>query len=374
MNVQPGARKLPLVDRVSARVILLGLDGFPPRFISPEITPRLWQLGESGGWAAHGVTSLPSSTYPGFASLLTGCLPSSHGVRTTAALVYSELPAWAGSWRQVQVPTLFDACRAAGLASAAIQGDHVMHPLLRTEAARTVWPPNGTVPPGTPLDDHGCPANVAVRPHLLTAMADRSLDFVFGHLNEADTVGHDLGPGSEAALACYRATDALIGELLQATTDWDRTLIIVVSDHDMEPRTSSQPIKLLDAADALVDAVIADGGSALAHLRPGVNRETAVAAIAAVDGVEVCLDGDADFVIAGARRGFIFDAPYLPPGGYHGGPSTARTVALVGGGHPAARQIGRAIEARPPHLADWAPTIASLLRVELRDVDGRSLF
>lgn len=361
------------MDRVSARVILLGLDGFPPRFISPEVTPRLWQLGQSGGRAAHGVTSLPSSTYPGFASLLTGRLPRGHGVRTTAALVYSDLPVWAGSWRQVQVPTLFDACRAAGLRSGAIQGDHIMHPLLRTEAASSMWPPNGTVPPGTPLDDHGYPANVAVRPHLLAAMADRSLDFVFGHLNEADTVGHDLGPGSEAALACYRATDALIGELLEAMTDWDRTLIIVVSDHDMEPRTGNQPIKLLDAAGALVDAVIADGGSALAHLRPGVNRETAFAAIAAVDGVEVCVDGDADFVIAGARRGFIFDAPYLPPGGYHGGPSTARTVALVGGGHPAARQIGRAIEARPPHLADWAPTVASLLRVELRDVDGRSL-
>jgi len=80
-----------------------------------------------------------------------------------------------------------------------------------------------------------------------------------------------------------------------------------------------------------------------------------------------------DFLIAGARPGFIFHAPYLPPGGYHGGPATARTVAVVGGGHPAAGQIDRAIQARPPHLADWAPTIASLLRVELRDVDGRSL-
>jgi arylsulfatase A-like enzyme len=355
-----------------ARVVLLGLDGFPARVISPEITPRLWRLGESGGRAAYGVTALPSSTYPGFASLLTGRLPRGHGVRTTAALVYSELPAWAGSWRQVQVPTLFDACRRAGLASAAIQGDHLMHGLLKTEAATLIWPREGTVPPGTPLDDHGYPTNAAVRPHLLAAMADGSLDFVFGHLNEADTVGHDFGPDSEPAQASYRATDAVIGELLDAAIDWDRTLVIVVSDHDMAPRTSNQPIKLLDTAEDLVDGVIADGGSALAHLRPGVNQETAMAAIGAVEGVEMCVDGDADFVIAGARPGFIFDAPYLPPGGYHGGPATARTVATVGGGHPAARRIGRAIEARPPHLADWAPTIAALLGLHMPGTESPS--
>jgi hypothetical protein len=130
---------------------------------------------------------------------------------------------------------------------------------------------------------------------------------------------------------------------------------------------------LQTAADGLIDAVIADGGAALAHLRPGVDHHTAVAAVGAVEGVAVCVDGNADFVIAGAQPGFIFDAPYLPPGGYHGGPATARTVALVGGGHPAARQIGRAIQARPPHLADWAPTIAPLLGLRLPGVDGRDL-
>src|SRR5207245_10587394 len=188
-------------------------------------------------------------------------------------------------------------------------------------------------PRGPPLDDRGCPTIAAVLPPRLAAVADQSLDFVFGHLNEADTVGHDLGPDSEPARACYRATDAVIGELLDSAVDWERTLVMVVSDHDMEPRTSNQPIKLLDAAEHLVDAVIADGGSALAHLRPGVEQARAVAAIGAVEGVEMCVDGNADFVIAGARPGFIFHAPYLPPGGYHGGPATARPAATVRGGH-----------------------------------------
>ena len=60
-------------------------------------------------------------------------------------------------------------------------------------------------------------------------------------------------------------------------------------------------------------------------------------------------------------------------GGFHGAPFTARTVALVGGGHPAVPQIARTIAARRPHLADWAPTIATVLGIDLGRVDGVSL-
>ena len=67
-----------------------------------------------------------------------------------------------------------------------------------------------------------------------------------------------------------------------------------------------------------------------------------------------------------------------PPGacafrGYHGGPATARTVALVGGGHPHVPAIARTLARRRPHLADWAPTIAGVLGLELSPTDGVSL-
>ncbi|MDQ6712329.1 MAG: alkaline phosphatase family protein, partial [Candidatus Dormibacteraeota bacterium] len=222
------------------RVVLLGLDGFPHRAITAGLTPRLWDLGLRGGRAGDGgITDLPSSTDPGFCSLLTGCRPSTHGVRTTSWR-YARLPAWAGV-ETPRVPTIFDACRAAGIRSAAIVGDD--RGLLCTGSAHVRWPPDGVIPPGTPLDAHGYPTNAAVRPHLMEALDQTSLGLVFGHLNEADTMGHDHGPESDAARACYHDTDGLVGEVLDALRGrWAETVVVVVSDHDMQSRNTSEPI------------------------------------------------------------------------------------------------------------------------------------
>jgi len=98
---------------------MLGLDGFPHRAIGPELTPRLWDLARRGGRAPNGgVTDLPSSTDPGFCSLLTGCKPATHGVLTTSWR-FAQLPDWAGA-QTPRVPAIFDACRAAGVRTAAI--------------------------------------------------------------------------------------------------------------------------------------------------------------------------------------------------------------------------------------------------------------
>ena len=59
--------------------------------------------------------------------------------------------------------------------------------------------------------------------------------------------------------------------------------------------------------------------------------------------------------------------------GVHGGPGSTATLALVAGGHPAVARIARAIAAQPPHLAEWAPTIAALLSVPLPSAEGRNL-
>lgn len=356
------------------RVVLLGVDGFPFDAFSPEQTPRLWALGAAGGCASGGGrTPLPSSTYPGFATLLTGCLPRTHLVRSTA--IGRVAPRWAGE-RRVAVPTLFDACRAAGLASAAIQGDHLLHEVLRTEAADLRWPPGGNVPAGTPLDVHGYPNNAAVRPHLLEAVRDARLAFVFGHLNETDSLGHDLGPAHPRTRACCAEIDAMVGEVLDALADdWVRTVLLVVSDHDMEPRTALPPIDLASefGISELADDVWPDGGAALVRLRAGVAPAPAAAALRRVEGIADTELVGPDILAVGAERGRLFRNTRYSAGGYHGGSATARTLALVAGGHAAVPLIAASIRARPPHLADWAPTVAGLLGIPLTAVDGRNL-
>ncbi|TME86452.1 MAG: hypothetical protein E6I43_04305 [Chloroflexi bacterium] len=359
-------------NKPMTRVVLLALDGFPNRAVSADLTPRMWDLVQRGGRApAGGTTDLPSSTDPGFCSLLTGCRPPTHGVRTTSWR-YARLPAWAGV-ETPRVPTIFDACRAAGVRTAAMVGDD--RGLLCTESADLRWPPDGVIPPGTPLDAHGYPMNAAVLAHLMAAFNDASLGLVFGHLNEADTMGHDHGPESGAARSCYRATDRVVGDVLEALAPrWAETVVVVVSDHDMQSRNSSEPIDPMTSnARGWWDACIPDGGAALVHLLPGVDPRTAGEALERIDGVETCVTSNDSLAILGAKPGRIFAAPRYPAGGFHGAPLTARTVALVGGGHPAVRPIADAIGSRRPHLADWAPTIAPILGIDLGRVDGVNL-
>jgi arylsulfatase A-like enzyme len=331
----------------------------------------MWALAQAGGRAPEGgITDLPSSTDPGFCSLLTGCHPARHGVRTTSWR-YARLPEWAGS-ETPRVPTVFDACRRAGIRSAAIVGDD--RGLLATGSADQRWPPDGVIPPGTALDAHGYPANREVLPRLLEAVADDATDFVFGHFNESDTVGHDHGPESDAARECYRQTDQVVGQVLDCAQErWKETIVAIVSDHDMQARDSSEPIDLARHSDGFWDLFVPDGGAALVHLRDGVDPAMAGAALKAVDGVESWTVGGPAMLIAGAMPRRIFAAPRYPSGGFHGAPATARTVALIGGGHPDMRRLADAIQRRRPHLADWAPTLAPMLRIELAVSDGLNL-
>lgn len=370
-----------------ARVVLLGIDGCPIHLVTSDVMPNLWRLrepahGQTGGLSLDGRTPLPSSTYPCFGALLTGCLPDRHRVRTTASRP-GAVPGWAGEPR-VAVPTLFDACRASGLRAAAVQGDHLLLSVLNAPAAATVWPPDGIVPPGVPCDEHGYVTNDALRPHLLDAAADHDLNFLFGQINEGDTLGHDLGPDDPATRACYAGADRMIGEVLEALRPvWDDALVVIVSDHGMEPRTDRPPIDLLaePAIAPFVADVLGDGGAALVKVREGRAQRDAGRALETVAGVAgwtpaargetaACADG---VIVVAAQPGWIFAAPRLRVRGYHGGPATARTFAAVTGGHPAAASIARALAARAPHLPDWAPTIAYVLGVDLWDVDGRRL-
>jgi arylsulfatase A-like enzyme len=366
--MSPAAGKRP-------RVILLGLDGFPLRALSPEVTPTLWRLAAAQGRpATHGVSALPSSTYPGFATLLTGCLPARHGVRVTGPRP-GAVPGWGGE-QTVRGPTLLGACRAAGLRSAAIHGDHLLGGVLRLATADVKWPPDSVVPSGTPVDAHRYPTNEAVRPHLLAAVAHADLDFVFGHLNEADTLGHELGPDHSATLACVAATDALVAEVLDALReDWPRTLLVITSDHDMEAVSDGPPIRLVDGGplDGLARAAIADGGTAIVLPADGVDERairSSLAGAAAIAGAEA--DGTG-LVLVYAVAGRVFAGAGLPARGTHGGPGTACTLAIVGGGHPSVRRIAGSVGAGRPHLADWAPTIASVLGLASWRWDGRNL-
>jgi hypothetical protein len=255
-------------------------------------------------------------------------------------------------------------------------GDHSLQRVLRLDAVDWAWPRAAVIPDDAPLDAHGYPTNAAVRPHLLEAAADPAVDFLFGHLNETDTIGHDAGPQSAEMTACASATDQIVGEVLAALIgDWERSLVVVTSDHDMETRLPYPEIDPAAGRESagLVDDWIADGGAAWIRLSPGADPHLGINILTSIEGVESWRWREPDRLLLLAAPGRVFAAPRVPIGGIHGSISTARTLAIVGGGHPAAAELARALEERPPKLQDWAPTIASLMGLDLSGPDGLNL-
>lgn len=362
----------------SPRLVLIVLDSVPPSALTPELMPQLWQIAAAGGRApGGGLAALPAMTYPSNATIITGCSLARHGVRSNQAAqpLLGTVPGWAGA-AVAQTSTLFDACRRAGLCSAAILGDQNLYAVLRASEAGTAWPPQGRLPPG-PTDAFGYAADAAVWPHLLAAAANPGLDFVFGHINEPDTYGHLFGPHAPATRACYAAADRMLGQLVAALRpDWERSVLVVISDHGMEPLGSEPPIDLCAAAelrDALAD-LLPEGGCAWLRPAPGVSAERLAAMVAALPGIALAEVAGPELVLAASAPGRAFaTAVTVQIRGFHGGPGTAATLAAVGGGHPAVPRIAAAIAARPPETRDWAPTAAALLGLSLPGADGVSL-
>jgi arylsulfatase A-like enzyme len=362
------------------RIVLLSLDSFRHDAISPELTPNLWALASEGGFAPDGGRcQLPSVTYPSHATLLTGNLPLRHGIRTNVSghPRPGTVPGWAGETHVVG-PTIFDGCRDAGLRSAAIFGDQFLWTIINPVAADVSWPYGGVIPDGAEVDVFGYPTNASSHPHVIEAAREREIGFVFGHYTDPDTIGHLYGPDAEETHACYRATDALVGEVItELQIDWNRLVLIVLSDHGMEliPNNRIDLLSIPEVA-AIVSDVIEEGGCALVRLREAVDSEQAIAILSGIPGVaQVHCGAPGDLLIEAAPDAFFWSTqpPKFIKAG-HGGASTCKTLAIVASGHPAVPSIATSIRALPPHLADWAPTIASILRVELGPTDGKDLF
>ena len=283
-------------------------------------------------------------------------------MRTTAS-DGKAVSGWAGR-RSVRVPTLLHAAREGGVQAGAILGDHKLHRVLAL-GDLTRWPSGGEVPGGTLVDAHGYPANAAVREPLLATVAAGDWRVLFAHLNEVDTLGHDHGPGDPRTLAGRRATDALVGELLEALRpDWGRTLVIVASDHGMDavsPLAAINPSAVTGLGKHL-DGWIGDGGAAWVRVKRAPERDMIATILGQLDGVAQVEPRGERKLLLSAQPGREF-AGGRQTGGVHGAASTARTLAIVGGGLDVAGVIAASIAVRPPHLADWAPTAAAVLGI-----------
>lgn len=340
------------------RVLFLVLDGMPVRHVTRRLTPVLCGLAAAGGRApAGGCAVAPSMTYPNHATFATGVGPAEHGIHGNTVLTPGgPRPAHEVGLR---LPTIFDACRAAGRHTAAVLGDHHLVPVMGATGAETHWPPDGVLPAGTPVDVLGYATDDAVL-EPLGAAVEAEPDLLVAHLNAPDTAGHVFGPDSPEAAAQYRATDAVLGRVLGLLAPrWDEWLVIVVSDHDQETVTVPEPV---DLAAVLPGPVSAEGGAAL--VRGPLDGIDAVAGVAGHRPL------GPDLTLVWPAPGRWMGSGRLPIKGVHGGPRQSAQVAVCGGGHPAADRLGSRLRARRPEATQWAGLVADALGVRFPGPGG----
>ncbi len=324
-------------------IVVLVLDGLGARSMTPEVMPTLTGWAAGGLVRPEGATSVMcSSTYPNFASIVTGKLPLEHGIMTNQVVVDgAALPA---SELGPRSPTFLDReCEV-------VVGDQHLIGVMAAQTAGRHWPPDGLVPDGTELDLFGYVTDREVATRVIEAL-DRRPDLIFAQLNSPDTFAHVCGPDSVEAIESYRELDsslAVIGSAIR----WDQDLVLVTSDHDQE---TIDPTKRIDlhtvAREHGLDLTVVDEGTAAMLAGPGAIQPTWVES---VQGVESWVQVAPDVAFVFSLPAWWFADPDLPDlRGAHGGPRTRATVAVATGAEALLPQIASRFSAARLGAEDW---------------------
>jgi predicted AlkP superfamily pyrophosphatase or phosphodiesterase len=418
-------------------LVVVSVDGLRPDYVTAADVhgakiPNLRQFLKEGAYA-EGVTGVvPTVTYPSHTTLVTGVWPAKHGIwgNTTFDPLQKNYQGWYWYAEDIRVPTLWDAARAAGRTTAAIQWPAtvganitwnipevwragtpedakwiraVATPGLLDEAAADIGPYRGGIDTSAEADEErGKYAEWILekkRPALLIL-----------HLTALDHIQHETGPFSEESIAVLERLDTAIGKLRAEAEHVapGRTVFAVVSDHGFA--NYNQQLNLLFAFREANLFTVSDkgsitdwralpwetGGSAAIVLKDPKDQETLkntrelLAKLAAdpANGIDRVLEAEAlherggypnaSFFVSlkpGWRTGSAVAGPLLvkvKPGGTHGElpdlPDLRSAFFLVGPGVPARRNLGLI------DMRDIAPTLAKEAGFVLQGAEGKALW
>ena len=277
-----------------------------------------------------------------------------------------------------RVPTLFDACRAAGRSSAAVFGDQYLVGVMGARTADRHWPPDGVPPAERPTRR----ARLHRRPRHHRRAGRRARRRVPTSWSASSTRPTPpptcTAPTARRRWPCYRETDALLARS-RDHLDWDDTVWILVSDHDQEDARRPRARSTSGRSSPGAGSICSRSPRAAPPSSAATARTTARAWLAEVDGVE----GTAPFHVADAELECCLAWSVA-----------GRAFGFAGDGHrarhprrPPHPRAGRGRHRRPPSrgtagatrsrdrritAADWAPTVAALLDLDAPDRD-RSL-
>ena len=262
----PGAAPAP--------VILISIDGFRADYLERGLTPTLAELAAGGVRAEALKPAFPTLTFPNHYTIVTGLYPDHNGIVNNRMVdpvsgkqfVYKDAksiadPAWWSGepiWVSVEKQGRHAATMFWPGSDVAIDGVRPGH-----------WQHfNGKLPPDRRVDQ------------LLRWTDIRGSEkpvFFTLYLEQVDHAGHDHGPDSAEVNAALGEIDNALARLVNGLKQrglYDRTNLVIVSDHGMTTTSPDRLIYLDDLVDIHDANVITYG--ILAGMNPGAGRADAV--------------------------------------------------------------------------------------------------
>jgi predicted AlkP superfamily pyrophosphatase or phosphodiesterase len=283
-------------------VLVVSIDGLDHRYIRDADKlglkiPNLRRITREGQWAERGVIGVvPTVTFPSHTTLVTGVAPDKHGIINNNDSKTGERYWFSSS---IKVPALWDAARAAGLRSGAVEW-----PVTVGAAIDFNFPEKFAARRGGNMDmaaheEVSTPGFIdkvaAEYPSFNMAWVDdrvrtqavlyllrkEKVNLILVHLVDHDSEAHDHGPFTKRAVAALEFADECVGQMLGAMPKtW---VLALVSDHGFERVDRHVSLKGLGplVQPASYAAVTADAATAAALRKTnGVGREIPAAEIA----------------------------------------------------------------------------------------------
>ena len=415
----------------AGHVVLISLDGFPAWALEdPQLpVPTLRRLASGGAVARGGMRPVnPTVTWPNHTSMVTGVTPARHGVLFNGLLIRKtgvppRIEPWLDRDKMVRARTLYDAAHERGLTTAQVDWVAIQNaPTITWEFPERPDPAGQIaremVQAGL-LTQEDLEAfhtrNITWRDHIWTRAATHILrqhrpNLLLFHLLNLDSTHHRYGPRTPAGMTAMALLDTQVAELLEALDETglaSQTTVFVVSDHgfktvrrQIRPNAAFLKAGLLRAEQDKITSAqvysVPEGGTAIVYVTaPDADGSLLAGAMQALSGVEgiAAIVEPADFPRYGlpdpaasdqmgvlfltAQDGYAFTAAVgsevvvdtapasLGSHGYVADDPDLRALFMASG-----RGITPGATLDVVDVLDVAPTIARLLGIELKDVQG----
>jgi predicted AlkP superfamily pyrophosphatase or phosphodiesterase len=309
----------------------------------------------------------------------------------------------------VKVPTVYDVAHAAGLTTAEVDWVAVLNAPSITwsfaeRPAITDRIPKEMIAAGLVSEKDiadFAKSNITWRDEIWTAAAAYIIrkhrpNLLLFHLLNTDSVQHRYGPNSLASGTALALADARVGEIyraLQTSKLLDHTTILVVSDHGFKVVNRLIRASVVVKQDA---QIIPEGGTAMVYLNGRKPADQIKAMLRSIEGIDRIIEPReyaafglpdpsknkrmGDFMLA-AKDGYSFAAGDQGPVvsnaiegslGSHGYLSTdpeMNGIFIARG-----RGIRQGVRLKLIRNVDIAPTIATLLGLEMKNTTGPPIF